>query len=464
MLTLEETKLGHYHLLRRLCRGGMSEVYLAHDEQENLDVAIKVVNSYYVDHLERLQREAEAMRLLAHEQEVEGVEGLSILPILDYGQDGSWNYLVMPYMEHGTLRDRLARGRLSLEEAEVMLEQIASALQFAHDRGILHRDIKPSNILLSHDGKVYLADFGLAKGIDQREKDITETGCLIGTPEYMAPELVDEAFSTSCDIYALGVLLYQMVTGEVPFKGSTPLSVYWKHIEEQPVLPSQINPDIPHPVEEVILCALEKDPRRRFHTAQELALAYKSAIHDKQIKSVAVRVLPLTQRYAETGAIIKTPYRLPSFPRSNPRRAVAGALLLVFLLMSSLALGIVVSQSGAQVKASQLLGASAQSPLATKPQRQNPAPVLGLPTPTLGNSPTVPVLENINSSQPPQGHVQTGHKNTKQDKGHKHKHKAKSSQEDPTTSSGKCGSVPTAIEVACSKNASGVELDNPVTG
>jgi serine/threonine protein kinase len=416
---LEETKLGRYRLLRRLCRGGMSEVYLAHDEQDDRDVAIKVVNIHFSDHVERLQREEQVMRLLAHGQGVEVAERLSILPILDYGEDGSWSYLVMPYMEHGTLRDRMTKGRMSLEEAEVMLEQIASALQFAHDRGILHRDIKPSNILLGDGGKVYLADFGLAKGIDQQEKDITQTGCLIGTPEYMAPELAEEAFSTSCDIYALGVLLYQMVTGQVPFKGSTPLSIYWKHVQEQPVLPSLLNPAIPHPVDEVILCALEKDPHRRFHTAQELALAYKNALHSAHTKPIAIRILPLAHRgRADSSALgaINRPLRRAT-GRKTPN-AVAAVFLLVFLLMSSLSLGIVVSQSGAQVKASQLLEASAQLPLASKTPQENPAPILGLPTST-------PVLENINNSQPPESHVQGAPKKTKQDNGHKHKHKSK---------------------------------------
>src|SRR5436305_2817006 len=133
MLTLEETTLGHYRLLRRLCRGGMSEVYLAHDERGDRDVAMKVVNSHYGDLVERLQREAQAFRALTHE---------AILPILDYGEEGSWHYLVMPYMEHGNLRQKLAKGHLPLGEAGMILQQIASALQFAHDHGILHRDIK----------------------------------------------------------------------------------------------------------------------------------------------------------------------------------------------------------------------------------------------------------------------------------------------------------------------------------
>ena len=119
---------------------------------------------------------------------------------------------------------------------------------------------------------------------------------MIGTPEYMAPELAEGPFSTSCDIYALGVLLYQMVTGQLPFKGTTPLSVYWKHIQEQPAPPSLLNPAIPRAVNEVILCAMEKDPHRRFQTAQELAEAYKQAIQGTSIKPIVVRVLPLAQR------------------------------------------------------------------------------------------------------------------------------------------------------------------------
>jgi len=424
MLTLEQTTLGHYRLLHRLRRGGMSEVYLAHDEQGDRDVAIKVVNNHYVDLVERLQREAQAIRALTHKREAELAERISILPILDYGEEGSWHYLVMPYMKHDNLRAKLAKGRLSLEEAGMILEQFASALQFAHDHGILHRDIKPSNILLGDEQRVYLADFGLAKAIDQQEKDITQTGCLIGTPEYMAPELAEEPFSTSCDIYALGVLLYQMVTGQVPFKGSTPLSVYWKHIQEQPVPPSLLNPGIPRPVEEVILRAMEKNPRRRFQTAQELAQAYMQAIHCDPRKSVAVRVLPLAQRWqADTSAVgtrelIRAPLK--------PLRMVAAVILLVFLLVSSLSLGVFASQWGAQVKASQLLGASAQLQLIDKTQQENPTPMLGVP-------PTTSVSEDANDSQLLQGHTQGGPKETKQDHGHKHKHKP--SKEDTTTNS-----------------------------
>src|SRR5881275_1656813 len=143
----------------------------------------------------------------------------------------------MPYIERGTLRERLAKGPLNQQEAGNILAQVASAVQFAHDHGILHRDIKPSNILLKDKQHAYLADFGLAKGVEE-VSDLTLTGCLIGTPEYMAPELADGPAITSSDIYALGIVLYQMLTGSLPFKGSTPIVIYCKHIQERPLPPS----------------------------------------------------------------------------------------------------------------------------------------------------------------------------------------------------------------------------------
>src|SRR5712692_9065996 len=226
---LEGMKLGRYRLQQRLGQGGMSEVYLACDELMHRDIAIKIMSSSKVDYIDRFQREAEAIGNLHHNH---------ILPAFDYGQQNPWHYLVMPYIEQGSLSDLLDEGPLTLEHAGEMLSQIASALQCAHDHGILHRDIKPSNILLTDEGHVYLADFGLAK-MREEQTSVTDTGCLIGTPEYMAPELAEQPATTSSDIYAVGIMLYQMLTGQVPFKGNSPLSIYWKHIKEEPTPPSQ---------------------------------------------------------------------------------------------------------------------------------------------------------------------------------------------------------------------------------
>ncbi|HEV2653561.1 MAG TPA: serine/threonine-protein kinase, partial [Ktedonobacteraceae bacterium] len=231
---LEGTTLDHYQIQRRLGRGGMAEVYLAHDTETNQEVAIKILAGSQTAYLERFRREAEAIDKLHHEH---------ILPAFDYGDAEPWHYLVMPYVPEGTLRDLMQKGPLALEDVADLLDQIASALQFAHDNGIIHRDIKPSNILLQDDHYIYLADFGLAKTLEG-SSELTQTGVLLGTPEYMAPDLADGPATTSSDIYALGVLLYQMVAGRVPFVAETPVAVYWKQIREQPEPPSHINPEL----------------------------------------------------------------------------------------------------------------------------------------------------------------------------------------------------------------------------
>src|SRR5438270_3267290 len=293
---LTGTRLGRYLIQERLGRGGMSEVYLAYDERMHRNVAIKVVSSSYADYMERFQREAEAIGRLDHAH---------ILPAYDYGEQEPWHFMVMPFIEHGTLRDRLLEGPLSLEETAILFEQVASALQFAHDEGIIHRDIKPSNILLRDDHYAYLSDFGLAKSVEGGST-ITQTGNLLGTPEYMAPELSEGPATTSSDLYALGILLYQMVVGQVPFSGETPIAVYWKQIRDEPPPPTQINPAIPRSIERVILRALEKQPGRRYQTANELAQAYINALTfpDQVEEEERSSSLQTAQR---AGKVIETP-------------------------------------------------------------------------------------------------------------------------------------------------------------
>ncbi len=294
---------GRYRLLQRLRRGGMSEVFLAFDEQTQQHIAIKLVND--PDCIKRLQREVRILRNLSHKH---------ILPLLDDGTFDDYHYLVMPYIEHGNLRERLMQGKMTQEEAGGLLVQLASALQCAHEQGILHRDIKPSNILLNDPNgqHIYLADFGLAKPLGE-DTNITQTGCLIGTPEYMAPELAEVPESVSSDIYALGILLYQMLTGKLPFTGTTPIATYWKHIQEQPAPPSTLDPTISCAVEQIILRAIDKDPHRRFPSASAMARAYTNALRaPAELRTfAAMQTLPPVSvtLYPVKKAPVVKPYR-----------------------------------------------------------------------------------------------------------------------------------------------------------
>ena len=276
MLQLQDLIAERYLIRSRLHHGYMSDVYHAYDQHLQCDVAIKLVYHDQTESRLRLHSEILALSSLAHDH---------ILPILDYGEYGMYHYLVMPYCKQGTLLKRISKKILTEEEAGRLLIQVTSALQFAHCHGIIHRDIKPANILLVNDSDphVYLADFGLAK-VMTAGSDITQTGCLIGTPEYMAPELIDKPESVSSDIYALGILLYHMLTGQPPFRGGPPLAVLSRHLHELPIPPSHLNPAITPPVEQVILRALHKDPQQRFPDAMALAQAYTGALHLSQQK------------------------------------------------------------------------------------------------------------------------------------------------------------------------------------
>ncbi|WP_160146183.1 serine/threonine protein kinase [Dictyobacter aurantiacus] len=267
MQELVHKTIGNYYIERGLAKGGMSEVYLARDQRNQDIVAMKMVRRSAGEYYERFRREARAMVQLHHPH---------ILPVLDHGEYEQWAYMVSPYIEYGTLSRRVAEGPLPLAEASNILFQVASALQFAHEHGMLHRDIKASNVLLRDGNYAYLTDFGLVKSIEDNYS-LTRSGFLIGTPEYMAPELVEASATPASDIYALGVLLYQMVTGSVPFRGTNPVNIVMKHLREQPSPPSQLNQAITPDVERVILQTLEKDPMRRFRTPKALANAFRQA-------------------------------------------------------------------------------------------------------------------------------------------------------------------------------------------
>src|SRR5947209_4134774 len=280
-------QLAGYRLLDIFGRGGMSIVFLA----ERLDnpqerVAIKVLMPSHVTTPEeflsfqtRFLREAQTVHQLHHEH---------ILPVLSYGEVDDILYMIMPIITGGTLAELLARKHDPLPLAEIAgyLNQLASAIDYSHQHGFLHRDIKPSNVLLDEQGGVYLVDFGIAhlfdsslSAIDQAPTSLTTTGKIFGTPTYMAPErFKGEQAEPATDIYSLGILLYQLVTGQVPFKADSPLVVGMKHLTEMPPSPRSLRPDLPEPAEAAILRALAKQPADRFATASALAAAFDAGL------------------------------------------------------------------------------------------------------------------------------------------------------------------------------------------
>ncbi|HET8846426.1 MAG TPA: protein kinase, partial [Ktedonobacteraceae bacterium] len=275
MKGIEGLTLGRYELRRRIAQGGMAEVYLAYDRQVRRQVAVKVLYGRDEPFVRRFEREALAVGALSHNH---------ILPLYDFGEQSPWYYLVMPYVDGCTLRDYLIRHKLlTLEEAASFLSQIASALQYAHDHGVVHRDVKPSNILLRQDGYAYLVDFGLAKAMQGAEA-LTSAGAMVGTPEYMAPEQSNGESDYRSDIYSLGIILYQMLTGQLPFMAESPVAVSLKHIQATPVAPRKLNSTLPQSIEDVILKAMAKNAEERYQAARDLATAFWKALQQEMLR------------------------------------------------------------------------------------------------------------------------------------------------------------------------------------
>ncbi len=255
--------LGRYRIVRPIGYGGMATVFLAQDMQLRREVAIKVFSprpGESADFLRRFAREAQVLAQLDHP---------NILPIYDYGEQGSIAYLVMPYIAGGSLKDLLRARRAFLPaEALRLIAQVLNALQYAHERGLIHRDIKPGNMLLKADGTLLLSDFGLVKvsSVDGSSMiAATQTGQMIaGTPEYMAPEQAFGQALPASDIYSVGVVLYEMLTGTRPFTADTALGIAMKHAYEQPPSLRQFNPQISPQLDTAVLQALVKDPTQRF--------------------------------------------------------------------------------------------------------------------------------------------------------------------------------------------------------
>lgn len=264
--------VGPYRIIEQLGQGGMATVYKAYHASLDRYVALKVLHPAFNEDktfLARFQREARVVAKLEH---------ANIVPIYDYAEHEERPYLVMKFIEGETLKARLVRAPIDPNEILRIVEAVGTGLQFAHKRGILHRDIKPSNVLLSTDGDIYLADFGLARIAQTGESTLT-SDMILGTPQYISPEqaLGKKDLDEGTDIYSFGVMLYELAVGRVPFSADTPFSIIHDHIYSPLPMPRQINPSVSDDVERVLLKALAKDRVDRFKDVQSLIEAFKHA-------------------------------------------------------------------------------------------------------------------------------------------------------------------------------------------
>ena len=268
--------IGRYRIVEHLGRGGMAEVYKAYQPSLDRYVAIKLMHSFLADEKEfltRFQREARVVATLRHP---------NIVQVHDFDVDSGVYYMVMEFIEGESLKSRLQdleeEGEwVSLDDAARVILAVGSALKYAHERGMVHRDVKPANVMITVEGQVILTDFGIAKIVSA--SNLTASGALVGTPSYMAPEQgMGQPGDERSDIYSLGVMLYQLAVGRLPYDADTPLAVVLKHINDPLPLPRAIKPDLPESIERVILKALAKNPADRYQKVGELTIDLRQAM------------------------------------------------------------------------------------------------------------------------------------------------------------------------------------------
>ena len=278
-----------YRVVKRLGSGGMADVYCAEDSQLGRRVALKVLHKRFAEDrefVERFHREASSAAGLQHP---------NIVAIFDRGEwDGTY-YIAMEYVEGRTLKEIVREKAFAPPEAAIDITlQILRAARYAHKRGIVHRDIKPHNVLIDHEGRVRVTDFGIARA---GTSDMTETGSIMGTAQYISPEQAQgRPVDARSDLYSVGVVLYELLTGRVPFDAETPVTVALMQVNEPPIPPMEIKPDIPPALDAIVMRALEKDPARRFADADEFIAALESA---RQAPQQVIAPLPVVEEVVE---------------------------------------------------------------------------------------------------------------------------------------------------------------------
>jgi eukaryotic-like serine/threonine-protein kinase len=310
-----------YRVLRRLGSGGMADVWLAEDTHLQRQVALKVLHSRYLqdpDFITRFQREAEAAAGLQHP---------NIVAVFDRGQDDGVNYIAMRYVEGPTLKELIERG-LTPAQAAALVRQVLEGARFAHRNGIVHRDLKPQNVIIDEEGKAVVTDFGIARaGVS----DITQTGSVMGTPQYLSPEQAQGFEVTAVsDLYSIGVILYEALTGRVPFEGESAVAVAMKQVAETPLRPSSVNPQVSPALDAVVMRALEKEPGNRFQSADAFIAALDQAMREPGVAAG-------TAAFAAAPPVVAVPEEIP--PEEDRERNWWLWVLLVAAILIGLLIG-----------------------------------------------------------------------------------------------------------------------------
>jgi WD40 repeat protein/predicted Ser/Thr protein kinase len=317
MEDLTGKELNQYRILGPLGEGGMAAVYKAYQPSMDRLIAIKILPRLYAAEpgfLARFEQEARVIASLEHPH---------IIPVHDFGEAEGYTYLVMRFIEGGTLAEMLGKAPLPLEEIQRIIRQVAGALDYAHGRGVIHRDVKPTNVLVDAQANCLLTDFGIAKMVEGTS-NLTVSGAFLGTPKYASPEQArGEKLTGRSDVYSLGVILYEMATGRPPFEAETPMALIFKHANDPLPLPQTINPDVSDELERVILKALAKAKEDRYASAGELAAALD--------KTPLVAPAPAPTPAPPAPATIKRPALKPSRPLPWRWIALGGGGLLALI-------------------------------------------------------------------------------------------------------------------------------------
>ena len=369
-MTSNQVLAARYELTGHLARGGMADVFTAKDTLLGRQVAIKILHSQFSSDqafVKRFRREAQAAANLSHP---------NIVSIYDWGESDQTYFIVMELVDGRSLRDVLkSEGALLPRRAVEIAAEVATALGVAHQGGLVHRDIKPGNILLTRTGAVKVTDFGIARAWDD-SSELTKTGAVIGTATYFSPEQAQGvAADERSDLYSLGVVLYEMLTGRAPFQGDTPVAVAYQHVSTEAPFPSILNPDVPAEVDQVVMRAMHKDPNHRHQTAEELRRDLVRVLEgpDHLASEAPTRIIDRTMAAAASG---RGTGSRPAVQRPSQLPFILTAMGLLFTLGLGVFLLFQILDRGSAAAADQLVavpnvaGMSEQDALATLQQQQ----------------------------------------------------------------------------------------------